>query len=101
MASTGASQRYVLAETMDERVAVVAVKFFTLWVKNHGPDVPPDVETCRKFIKSSVWKEALNCAYGYLHQFKSEVTIKIDQQIANDILLNGADVDLKLKLEDL
>jgi len=86
---------------MDERVAVVAVKFYELWRKAHGPDASPDIQTCRKFIKSSVWKEALLFANGELHRLKDEVTVKRENNIARDVMLNGADVELKLKLDDL
>jgi len=98
---TGASQNYILAESMDERVAVIMVRFYELWRTAYGPDALPDIETCRKFIKSSVWKEALVCAHGYLHHMKDEVTMKVDQKLAHDIMLHGADVELKLKLEHL
>ncbi len=101
MSFTGASQSYVLAQTMDERVAVMMVKFYQLWNESPMSGTLPDVETCRKFIKSSVWTEALVCAHGYLHQMKNEVTIRVDQKLAHDIMVNRADVEKKLLLEHL
>ena len=101
MGFTGPSQSYILAETMDERVTIVVMKFLELWRNTHGPEVLPDKESCRKFIKSAVWKEALVCAHGYLHHMRDEVTMRVDQKVAHDIMLNGADVDQKLKLESL
>ncbi len=92
---------YRLAETMDERVAVGMAKFYRLWLQTHGPDTLPDVESCRKFIKSFVWKESLNFAHGELHRIQDEVTMKRDRNIARDIMLNNAEIDVMLALEHL
>jgi hypothetical protein len=101
MGFVGATQKYILAETMEERIAVMMVQFYELWRVANGPEVPLDMETCRKFIRPAVWKEALVCAHGYLHHMKDEVTMKVDHKLAHDIMLHGRDVEEKLKLEHL
>ena len=92
---------YHLAESMDERVAVGMAKFYKLWREVHGPEEMPDIQTCRKFIKPFVWKEALNFAHGELHRLQDEVTMKRDRNIARDIMLNNAEIEVMLKLERL
>lgn len=92
---------YRLAETMDERVAVGMVKFYKLWFRDHKPEEIPDVQTCRKFIKSFIWKEALNFAHGELHRIHDEVTMKRDHNISRDIILNNSEIEVMLALDHL
>src|SRR6266702_6104068 len=92
---------YRLAETMDERVAVGMHKFYKLWLKTHKAEEVPDVQTCRKFIKSFVWKESLNFAHGELHRIQDEVTMKRDHNISRDIMLNNAEIEVMLSLDHL
>ena len=92
---------YILAETMEERVAVGMQKFYRLWLEAHGPGTLPDVTSCQKFIKAFVHKEASVYAYDNLHAIQDEVSKKRDSRIANDIILDNAGVDAMLLLEHL
>jgi len=49
---------YLLAESMEERVAVGMIKFYRLWQEAYGPGTLPDLTACQKFIKPFVHKEA-------------------------------------------
>jgi len=39
---------YLLAESMEERVAVGMIKFYRLWQEAYGPGTLPDLTACQK-----------------------------------------------------
>ncbi len=92
---------YRLAESMEERVAVGMQRFYRLWMQSYGPGTLPDIQSCQKFIKPFVHKEASVYAHGHLHRIQDEVSMKRDRDIAHDIMLDNAGVDAHLALEHL
>src|SRR6266566_1899072 len=94
---------YLMAETVEERVAIGIVNFLEIWYTSNRISVPipiPGVEFVKVAIKPYVMKEILNRVYGELG-LKEQSINERQNTIANGIMLANAEIQKSLKPEHL
>ncbi len=92
---------YLMAETVEERVAIGFVNFLEIWYASNQVSAPiPEVEFVKVAIRPYVMIEILNRVYGELGL--KEKTINDRQNtLANEIMLEREKIQKSLKPEHL
>jgi len=96
------NQSYLLAETMEERVAIGVINFLATWHAERGEESPvlPNIDQCAKFIKPYIIKEVLVRVFGELN-FKEQTVQERQTVTANGIMVAASEIQKGLRPEYL
>lgn len=95
------NQSYLMAESMEERIAIGIVNILATWSMENGQEFPlPTIEYCQRHIKPYIIKEVLTRVFGELG-IKEETIQKRQNDIANAIMVANGQVQKDLRPEYL